>query len=142
MAALLNKLNIRQTKSRSRQTNDNALVESKNGAVIRKYLGYAHIPKKHAQEINDFYQTYLNPYLNFHRYCAFPTEYVDNRGKIKKSYETYMTPCQRLLSIENVEQYLKPDISKESLLLEQMKTPHVIAAEKLQKAKIKLFNRI
>ena len=142
VAALLNKLNIRQTKSRSRQTNDNALVESKNGAIVRKHLGYAHIPRKHAKEINSFYRSYLNPYLNFHRYCAFPTEYVDNRGKIKKSYETYLTPCQKLLSLEHVEQYLKPDISKESLLQEQMKTPHVDAADKLQKAKLKLFNRI
>ena len=142
VAALLNKLNIKQTKSRSRQTNDNALVESKNGAVIRKHLGYAHIPKKHAKEINEFYRVYLNPYLNFHRHCAYPTEYIDNRGKIKKKYEIYLTPCQKLLSIKNVEQYLKPDVSKESLLQEQMKTPHVDAAIKLQKAKIKLFNRV
>ena len=142
VAFLLNKLNIRQTKSRSRQTNDNALVESKNGAVIRKHMGYAHIPRKYAREINEFYQIHLNPYLNFHRHCAYPTEYTDNRGKIKKEYETYMTPCQKLLSIENVEQYLKPGISRDSLLQEQMKTPHIDAAENLQKAKIKLFRRI
>lgn len=142
VATLLNKLNIRQTKSRSRQTNDNALVESKNGTVVRKHLGYAHIPKRHAGEINSFYRIYLNPYLNFHRYCAFPTEYVDEGGKIRKVYEIYMTPCQKLLSVKNVEQYLKPGISRESLLREQMKTPHIDAAEKLQKAKIKLFNRI
>ena len=43
---------------------------------------------------------------------------------------------------QSPEQYLKVDISKESLLQEQMKTPHIEAAEKLQKAKIKLFNRI
>ena len=40
VAALLNKLHIGQfTKSRARQCNDNALVEGKNGAVIRHYLG-------------------------------------------------------------------------------------------------------
>ncbi|MCL6272282.1 hypothetical protein M3P05_20410, partial [Sansalvadorimonas sp. 2012CJ34-2] len=42
---LLNKLKIALTKSRSRHSNDNALVESKNGSVIRKILGYAHIPQ-------------------------------------------------------------------------------------------------
>ena len=141
-AKLLNKMNIEQTKSRSRKTNDNALVEGKNGAVIRKQMGYRHIPKKHAREINEFYREYLNPHLNFHRHCAYATEYTDSRGKIRKAYETYMTPCQKLLSIENVGQYLKPGITKESLTQEQMKMSHVEAAQKLQAAKAKLFNRI
>jgi hypothetical protein len=142
VASLLNKMNIEQTKSRSRRTNDNAIVEGKNGAVIRKVMGYHHIPKKHAEEINDFYLGYLNPHLNFHRHSAYATEYVDSYGKIRKVYETYLTPCQKLLSIGNVEQYLKPGISKESLLQEQMKLSHVEAAVKLQKAKAKLFNRM
>lgn len=142
VAKLLNKMNIVQTKSRSRQTNDNALVESKNGSVIRKNMGYIHIPKKHASEINLFYANYLNSYLNFHRHSAYPTEYVDERGKIKKKYEIYLTPCDKLLSLENVEQYLKLDITKESLAKEKMRLSHVEAAEKMQKAKQKLFNRI
>jgi hypothetical protein len=142
VAMLLNKMNIEQTKSRSRKTNDNALVEGKNGAIFRKHIGYHHIPKKHAKEINVFYKDYFNPFLNFHRHCAYPTEYVDDRGKIRKAYETYMTPCQKLLSIENVEQYLKPNITKEFLLQEQMKISHVEAAQKLQTAKAKLFNRM
>jgi hypothetical protein len=142
VAALLNKMNIIQTKSRPRQTNDNALAESKNGSVIRKHMGYIHMPKKHAKEINSFYQNNLNLYLNFHRHSAFPTEYVDERGKIKKKYENYLTPCDKLLSLENPEQYLKSGISKASLIKEKLKMSHVEAAEKMQKAKHKLFNRI
>jgi transposase InsO family protein len=46
VAELLNKLQVEQTKSRSRRTNDNALVEGKNAAVVRKHFGYMHIPKK------------------------------------------------------------------------------------------------
>ena len=49
VAKMLEKLRIEQTKSRSRQSNDNALAESKNASVVRKHMGYAHIPKKHAQ---------------------------------------------------------------------------------------------
>lgn len=41
-AKLLNKLLINQTKSRSRHCNDNALIESKNGSVLRKNMGYFH----------------------------------------------------------------------------------------------------
>jgi predicted ester cyclase len=42
VAKLLDKLLVEQTKSRPR-SNDNDLVEAKNGAVIRKHLGYGHI---------------------------------------------------------------------------------------------------
>ena len=139
---LLNKMNIEQTKSRSRKTNDNSLVEGKNNAVIRKNMGYSHIPKKYAKDINKFDREYLNPFLNFHRHCAYPTEYTDGQGKVRKTYEIYMTPCQKLLSIENVEQYLRPGITKESLIQEQMKMSHVEAAQRLQEAKAKLFRQM
>ena len=49
IAALLQALHIDEfTKSRPRRSNDNALVESKNGSVIRKHLGYGHIPSRYA----------------------------------------------------------------------------------------------
>ena len=41
---LLNKLLIEFTKSRARRTNDQALVEGKNGSIIRKQMGHWHIP--------------------------------------------------------------------------------------------------
>jgi transposase InsO family protein len=43
VARLLNKLLIEQTKSRPRHSNDNGLVETKNGAVVRTQMGYTHI---------------------------------------------------------------------------------------------------
>ena len=57
VARLLNKLLVEQTKSRARKTNDNALVESKNGAVIRKHVGYDHIPCQWARAFNQFNST-------------------------------------------------------------------------------------
>ena len=142
VAKLLQKLLIHQTKSRSRRTNDNALVEGKNGAVIRKHMGFTHIPKKHAGLINDFYRDHFNSFLNFHRFSAFPDEEVDMRGKIVKKYRTYQTPIQKLLSIENVEQYLKGDITKETLLAEATKQSHLAAAQEMQNAKSELFKLI
>jgi transposase InsO family protein len=43
VSGLLRDLLIEQTKSRARRSNDNGLVESKNGAVIRKHMGYGYI---------------------------------------------------------------------------------------------------
>ena len=82
---LLKKLHIEMTKSRSRHSNDNALAESKNGAIIRKYLGYTHIAQKWAPLINEFNRKYLNPYLNFHRPCYFAEIKIDAKGKEKKN---------------------------------------------------------
>ena len=82
VAALLQGLHIDAfTKSRARRSTDNALVESKNGSVIRKQLGHGHIPSRCAAQVNAFTQQVLSPYLNFHRPCFFPTEEVDRKGR-------------------------------------------------------------
>ena len=53
--------------------NDNALAESKNGTVIRHYLGRAHIPGHHAARVNDFTGNVLSPFLKYHQPCHFPS---------------------------------------------------------------------
>ncbi|PIQ68540.1 MAG: hypothetical protein COV91_03580 [Candidatus Taylorbacteria bacterium CG11_big_fil_rev_8_21_14_0_20_46_11] len=140
VAKLLEKLRISQSKSRSRRTNDNALVEGKNAAVIRTHMGYMHIPKEHAPDINAYYRSYRNPFVNFHRFCAFPDEETDARGKIVKKYRTYLTPCQKLLSIPHVDACLKAGTTRESLEKEATRQSHLVAAQEMQKEKRKLFN--
>ena len=139
VSQLLNKLHIHQTKSRSRKTNDNALVEGKNGATIRKYMGYIHIPKKYAESINTFYRNYMDDFLNYHRFCAFATDYVNEKGMVKKKYEIYMTPVQKFLSLPNCEQYLKEEVTLESILLQQKRFTHLESAKRMREAKQKLF---
>lgn len=113
VAKLLNKLLAHQTKSRSHHSGDNALAECKNGWVIRKQIGYAHIPKQYAPLINQFYKNHLNPYLNFHRPCGYATIIEDpkKKGKLKKIYKTYLVPYEKLTSLPDFEKYLKPGIS-------------------------------
>ncbi len=142
VARLLNKLAIEQTKSRARKTNDNALVEGKNAAVVRKHFGRAHIPRKYAPLINVFNREYLNPYIFSHRQCAFADEEIDAKGKIKKVYRTYLTPCEKLLSIPCVEQYLREGVTVEFLKAQIIKDTHLAFAEKMQRAKHELFEKI
>ena len=113
VARLLNQLLAEFTKSRPCRSLDNALVEGKNGAIIRKHMGYGHIPAEHAERFHQFYQKYLNPYLNFHRPCGFARVVVDPRGKRKRIYraEDYQTPYEKLKSLPQAEQYLKPGLS-------------------------------
>ncbi|MDD4062744.1 MAG: hypothetical protein PHV25_03205 [Candidatus Pacebacteria bacterium] len=112
---LLNKIMISQTKSRPRKSNDNALAESKNGSIVRKNMGYVHIPRQFAPMINDFCKKYLNIYINYHRPCGFATIKVDKRGKEKKKYNTYLTPYEKFKTLIDCDQYLKPMITLEML---------------------------
>jgi transposase InsO family protein len=141
VAALLEKLLIEFTKSHSRQTNDNALVESKNAYVIRKLFGYAHIPKGWAPLINTFNHNTLFPYINYHRPCFFPKTVTDSQGKDRKTYpyEGMMTPYDKLKSIENAENYLKPNVTFEILDKVANGQPDEQAAEQLQKERTQLF---
>lgn len=117
VAGLLQKLFIKLTKSRARKSTDNALVESKNGSIIRKWIGYEFLEKDFAQALNTFYFGCFHEYLNYHRPCAFPVTITDKRGKQKKIYpqENYLTPFEKLKTIANVRQYLKPGVTIESL---------------------------
>lgn len=115
VARLLNKLLIEQTKSRARHCNDNALVEGKNGSIIRKHMGRMHIGQKYASAINAFYQMYLNPYLNYHRPCGFATTRIDAKGKEKKVYNIYCTPYDALGGHPRASEFLKDGVSWEKL---------------------------
>ena len=140
VAGLLTKLTITQTKGRPRRSNDNGLVETKNGSIIRKHMGYHHIPQPFAARINKFYREHLIPYLNFHRPCAFPKVDVLPNGKKKVTYppENYMTPYEKLKSLPNWQQYLRPGVTEEMLEAQaNAKTPNQ-AAREMQEAKREL----
>lgn len=143
-ANLLNKLLIRQTKSRARHCNDNALVEGKNGSVVRKHMGRNFISQQYAGPINGFHENHFNVYLNYHRPCGFAASIVDNKGKERKIYrkEDYMTPYEKLESLPNSAQYLKDGITFNDLnKIAYEKSDNEFAAS-MQKAKAELFKTI
>lgn len=108
VASFLQRLLIKQTKSRSNHCNDNALVETKNGSVIRKNMGWQHINQGLADTVNRYYKNFFNPYLNFHRPCGFPTVIIDQKGKKRKVYRTYQVPYEALKGIPGAQRFLKP----------------------------------
>ena len=144
VAKLLNKMLIRFTKSRPRHSNDNGLVETKNGSVIRKQLGYAYIPQRSAELINEFNRDFFNPYINFHRPCFFPVSVIDPKGKIRKTYpyEEVRTSYEKLKSLPEAESYLRPGLTFETLdaIANQMSDNQF--AERMVKARSNLFQQI
>ena len=144
VARLLEKLRIEFTKSRARHSNDNALVECKNGHVVRKLLGHAHIPQRWAGLLNDFHRQHFNPYVNYHRPCLFPQTVTDKTGKQRKRYpyESLMTPYEKLKSIADAKTYLKPGLSFAILDDVAYRISDNAAADALQQARRTLFTTI
>jgi len=141
---LLKKLLIELTKSRARHSNDNALVESKNGSIVRKHLGYSHIQQHWAPLVDQFHQNYLNPYINYHRPCFFAVTKTNDKGKQVKTYpyDAMMTPFEKFQSLEDAQQYLKPGITMKQLDAIAMAINDNEAAQKLKQAKQQLFKTI
>jgi transposase InsO family protein len=139
VAKLLNKLLVEQTKSRPRHSNDNGLAESKNGAVVRKHMGYSHIAAPEAAAIEAFYEQYFNPYLNFHRPCGVPELVTNAKGKVKRVYRWYATPWEILRQLPGLAGHLKADVTIQELERQARAQTDTAAAREMQAAKQKLF---
>lgn len=144
VADILNRLLIKQTKSRSRHCNDNALVEGKNGSILRKNMGYFHINQDYAQAINSYFKNYLNPYLNYHRPCLFPETKILANGQTKHLYRQAMTPFDKLKEIIKTTKtsFLKPQLSWQKLDKIAKEFSDNQFTEILRKEERKLFNLI
>lgn len=141
VAELLKKLLAEQTKSRPRHSNDNGLAETKNGAVVRKHMGYGYIASEHAEAINEFYRQHLNPYLNFHRPCGVPEERTNAKGKRRREYRWYATPWEILRQMPGLAQHLKSGVTVEEMNRVAAGQSDTGAAQRMQEAKKSLFAR-
>ena len=139
VAKLLNKLLAEQTKSRPRHSNDNGLVEAKNGAVIRKHMGRGHIESQHAAAIEAFYEEQFNPYLNFHRPCGVPEIVTNAKGKQRRVYRWYATPWEILRQTADMARYLRSEMTRAELERQASKESDTQAARRMQEAKQQLF---
>ncbi|MGA3127694.1 MAG: hypothetical protein ABSD13_13355 [Candidatus Korobacteraceae bacterium] len=138
VAKLLNKLMIEQTKSRPRHSNDNGLAETKNGAIIRKRMGWGYIEATQADRIHQFYTAYLNPYLNYHRPCAQADVETDSK---ERTIRHYQTPLETLLALPQPQQYLRSGLSLSTLERIAKTMSDTEAAQRMQQAKRRLFSQ-
>jgi hypothetical protein len=139
VARLLEKLLIEQTKSRAYRTGDNGLVESKNGAIVRKYMGFGHIAAQHAEAVDQFHRRYLNPYVNFHRPCAVAEIVELPNGKRRRVYRRWATPFEIFRQAPQCESFLRPGVSMADLESFAQTQSDTEAAIEMQKAKRQLM---
>jgi hypothetical protein len=142
VARLLGKLLIQQTRSRAYHCGDNGLAESKNGAIIRKHIGYGYIDAQHAEAMDQFHREHLNPYLNFHRPCAVPTVLTGANGKRRRVYQRWATPFELLRGVPNCASYLRAGVRLDALESFAQRQSDTEAALGMQRAKRKLFGSL
>ena len=142
VARLLDKLRIEQTKSRAHHCGDNGLVETKNGAVIRKHIGFGYIDAKHAEVVDQFHREHLNPYVNFHRPCAVPKIVTAANGKRRRIYLRWATPFEMFRELPQCAKYLRPGITLAELDHFAQSQSDTEAALTMQRAKRKLFQSL
>jgi len=140
---LLKKYAVEFTRSRPNRSSDNALVEGKNGAIVRKGMGYGHIPSQYAGAIQRFYTAHLNPYLNYHRPCGFAQVGQDARGRKQRRYvaEDYVTPYEKLRTLPNGHRYLKDELTWARLDQMAYAVSDTEAARRMLRAKTELLRR-
>jgi hypothetical protein len=141
---LLHKLLVEFTQSRPNKSSDNALVEGKNGAIIRTHIGWGHIPAQHAERVPKFYTAHFNPYLNFHRPCGFATVTVNGRGKRQRIYKVgdYATPYEKLKSLARPADFLQPGLHWNQLDRFASALSATDCAQKMHRAKTALLRKV
>jgi len=142
VAKLLKKLLIEQTKSRPRKSGDNGLVETKNAAIVRKHIGWGHISPVHTAHINQFYNGFLNPYVNYHRPSAQAEVQIDAKGRKRRLYKRWQTPLEKLLSLDRPQQYLRPGLNIKALQRVAASMSDTEAARRMQQARDAMFDQI
>jgi hypothetical protein len=112
--------------------------------VVRKFLGYSHIPQRFAAQVNTFCREHLTPYLNLHRPCLFAEERVDAKGKLIKRYPQRLvrTPLEKLASLSPKCRNLRPGVCLGVLQAQARAMSDNEAVERLQQARTALFESI
>lgn len=96
-----------QTRSRAYKKNDQAWVEQKNGAVVRRLVGYGRLSGVDAR--NALAQLYASSrlYINFFQPSFKLKSKTRDGARVHKVYLAPATPCDRLLAHDSVEPAIK-----------------------------------
>ena len=106
---------------------------------MRKHIGFGHIAPAHAERVNQFHRDFLNPYVNFHRPSAQPEVEIDKRGRKRRLYRQWLTPLEKLLSLEKPQQYLRHGRTLAALTRIAGALSDTDAALRLQRARDAMF---
>jgi hypothetical protein len=114
------------TRSRAYQKNDQAWIEQKNGAVVRRFVGYERYSGLLAgQCLARLFQA-VRLFVNYFQPSMKLRSKIRVGAKVKKTYHKPATPCERLLGHAAVEQAVKEALRSEQSRLDPLELLHRI----------------
>ncbi len=126
LLAYCDKNNLKFTRSRPYQKNDQGWIEQKNGAIIRRFVGYDRFTGVVAgQLLAELYQV-IRLYVNYFQPSFKLREKIREGSKIKKQYFKPATPADRLLGHDMVSNEVKDNLRNERYQLDPIKLLHRI----------------
>jgi len=106
------------TRSRAYRKNDQAWVEQKNGAVVRRLVGYGRLSGlKAAATLGRLYQS-ARLYVNFFQPSFKLKSKQRDSALVRKHYHPPLTPCQRLLASPAVDEVVKEQLRQQFAALD------------------------
>lgn len=114
------------TRSRVHQKNDQAWIEQKNGAVIRKMVGHERFSGIVAGQALAQLLEAVRLYVNYFQPSFKLRERIREGAKVKKTYYPPATPCDRLLAHEAVEEAVKTTLRTQRDQLDPVELLHRI----------------
>jgi hypothetical protein len=117
---------IEFTRSRPYRKNDQAHVEQKNGAVVRRLVGYRRLAGlAAARELARLY-TSARLFVNFFQPSFKLLEKQRVGALVRKRYDTPATPCQRLLADARTPQQVRTELEALQKQLDPVSLLHEI----------------
>lgn len=117
---------IEFTRSRAYRKNDQAWIEQKNGAVVRRLVGHERYSGVVAgQVLARLYQA-SRLYTNYFQPSLKLRSKVRDGSKVKKLYHKAATPCERLLQHPGVSTATKQSLRAEQIQLDPVGLLHQI----------------
>jgi len=107
LASYCQQAGIAFTRSRPHHKNDQAWIEQKNGAVIRKMVGHERFSGIVAGQVLAQLLQAVRLYVNYFQPSFKLRERVREGSKIKKLYHPPATPCDQLLGHKDVDEKTK-----------------------------------
>lgn len=111
LASWCRREHITFTRSRPYRKNDNCFVEQKNGAVVRRIIGYDRYSSKQALEMLNRTYYLLRWYINFLQPVMKLVSKTRHGAKVNRIYDTARTPYQRILSSGILSEAKKQELS-------------------------------
>src|ERR1700751_2226906 len=90
------------TRCRPYRKNDQAFVEQKNGAVVRRVVGYRRLEGLEAATALMRLYTTVRLFVNYFQPSFKLAEKHRDGARVRKHYHPPATPCQRLIDIRQL----------------------------------------